>query len=189
MLEVLNPLSLSYQWCHLNMKFHFPPILISQVESSYTLLYFTMNKEKKSIGQINTQNVRFMTPFVNFFFFSFKRKENCEKENSICHDLGFYSSESSYTSRIRIPLMEYFLLFSKKHCRAQKDLFFFINYQHLQQRERQLLEGISDNAAAKSLQSCPTLCDLMDCRLPSFSVHGILQARTLEWVAISFSNA
>ena len=44
-------------------------------------------------------------------------------------------------------------------------------------------------AAAKSLQSCPTLCDPMDCGLPGFSVHGILQARTLEWVAISFSNA
>ena len=44
-------------------------------------------------------------------------------------------------------------------------------------------------AAAKSLQSCPTLCDPMDCSLPRFSVHGILQARTLEWVAISFSNA
>ena len=43
--------------------------------------------------------------------------------------------------------------------------------------------------AAKSLQSCPTLCNLMDCSLPGFSVHGILQARTLEWVAISFSNA
>ena len=42
-------------------------------------------------------------------------------------------------------------------------------------------------AAAKSLQSFPTLCDPMDCRLPGFSVHGILQARTLEWVAISFS--
>ena len=42
--------------------------------------------------------------------------------------------------------------------------------------------------AAKSLQSCPTLCDPMDCSLPGFSVHGILQARTLEWVAISFSN-
>ena len=39
-------------------------------------------------------------------------------------------------------------------------------------------------AAAKSLQSCPTLCDPMDCSLPGFSVHGILQARTLEWVAI-----
>ena len=44
-------------------------------------------------------------------------------------------------------------------------------------------------AAAKSLQSCPTLCDPMDCSLPGFCVHGILQARTLEWVAISFSNA
>ena len=43
-------------------------------------------------------------------------------------------------------------------------------------------------AAAKSLQSCPTLCDPMDCSLPGFSVHGILQARTLEWVAISFSE-
>ena len=43
-------------------------------------------------------------------------------------------------------------------------------------------------AAAKSLQSCPTLCDPMDCSLPGFSVHGILQARTLEWVAISFSK-
>ena len=41
---------------------------------------------------------------------------------------------------------------------------------------------------AKSLQLCPTLCDSMDCSLPGFSVHGILQARTLEWVAIAFSN-
>ena len=44
-------------------------------------------------------------------------------------------------------------------------------------------------AAAKSLQSCPTLCDPMDFSLPGFSVHGILQARTLAWVAISFSKA
>ena len=43
--------------------------------------------------------------------------------------------------------------------------------------------------AAVSLQSCPTLCDPMDCSLPGFSIPGILQARTLEWVAISFSNA
>ena len=44
-------------------------------------------------------------------------------------------------------------------------------------------------AAAKSLQSCPTLCDPIDGSPPGFSVPGILQARTLEWVAISFSNA
>ena len=37
-------------------------------------------------------------------------------------------------------------------------------------------------------QSCPTLCDPMDCSLPGYSVHGILQARILEWVAISFSK-
>ena len=44
-------------------------------------------------------------------------------------------------------------------------------------------------ATAKSLQSCPTLCDPTDGSLPGSSVPGILQARTLEWVAISFSNA
>ena len=44
-------------------------------------------------------------------------------------------------------------------------------------------------AAAKSLHSCPTLCDLMDCSPLGSSVHGILQARILEWVAISFSMA
>ena len=42
-------------------------------------------------------------------------------------------------------------------------------------------------AAAKSLQSCPTLCDPLDGSLPDFPISGILQARTLEWVAISFS--
>ena len=41
-------------------------------------------------------------------------------------------------------------------------------------------------AAAKSLQSCPTLCDPMDSSPPGSAVPGILQARTLEWVAISF---
>ena len=44
-------------------------------------------------------------------------------------------------------------------------------------------------AAAKSLQSCPTLCDPIDGSPPGSAAPGILQARTLEWVAISFSNA
>ena len=44
-------------------------------------------------------------------------------------------------------------------------------------------------AAAKSLQSCPTLCNPIDGGPPGSPVPGILQARTLEWVAISFSNA
>ena len=50
------------------------------------------------------------------------------------------------------------------------------------------LEEISA-AAAKSLQLCPTLCDPIDGSPPGSPVPGILQARTLEWVAISFSNA
>ena len=44
-------------------------------------------------------------------------------------------------------------------------------------------------AAAKLLQSCPTLCDPTDGSPPGSAIPGILQARTLEWVAISFSNA
>ena len=44
-------------------------------------------------------------------------------------------------------------------------------------------------ATAKSLQSCPTLCDPIDGSPPGSPVPRILQAKTLEWVAISFSNA
>ena len=44
-------------------------------------------------------------------------------------------------------------------------------------------------AAAKSLQSSPTLCDPVDCSLPGSSVYGILLARILEWVATAFSGA
>ena len=54
------------------------------------------------------------------------------------------------------------------------------------------LKGLSEmlaSAAAKSLKSCPTLCDPIDGSPPGSSFPGILQARILEWVAISFSNA
>ena len=52
-----------------------------------------------------------------------------------------------------------------------------------------LVKSNSAAAAAKSLQSCLTLCDLTDSSPPGSPIPGILQARTLEWVAISFSNA
>ena len=48
--------------------------------------------------------------------------------------------------------------------------------------------GTAAAAAAKSLQSCPTVCDPIDCSPPGSLIPGILQARTLEWVAISFSE-
>ena len=51
------------------------------------------------------------------------------------------------------------------------------------------IDSCSAAAAAKSLQSCLTLCDPIDGSPPGSAVPGILQARTLEWVAISFSNA
>ena len=63
-------------------------------------------------------------------------------------------------------------------------------------REKVSHPNFSDNckcmsaaAAAKSLQSCPTLCDPIDGSPPGSPIPGILQARTLEWVAISFSKA
>ena len=52
-----------------------------------------------------------------------------------------------------------------------------------------IYDSRSAAAAAKSPQSCPTLCDPIDGSPPGFPVPGILQARPLEWVAISFSNA
>ena len=51
------------------------------------------------------------------------------------------------------------------------------------------LESTAAAAAAKSPQSCPTLCDPTDGSPPGSPIPGILQARTLEWVTISFSNA
>ena len=56
-------------------------------------------------------------------------------------------------------------------------------------KDRLIYFSIAAAAAAKSLQSCPTLCDPTDGSPPGSPVPGILQARTLEWVAISFSNA
>ena len=51
------------------------------------------------------------------------------------------------------------------------------------------ISTVTAAAAAKLLESCPTLCDPIDGSPPGSPVPGILQARTLEWVAISFSNA
>ena len=54
---------------------------------------------------------------------------------------------------------------------------------------QELFNPLAAATAAKSLQSCLTLCDPIDGSPPGSSIPGILQARTLEWVAISFSNA
>ena len=54
---------------------------------------------------------------------------------------------------------------------------------------RNLYNDTAATATAKLLQSCPTLCNPIDGSPPGSPIPGILQARTLEWVAISFSNA
>ena len=56
-------------------------------------------------------------------------------------------------------------------------------------QEDSMSHGTTAATATKSLQSCPTLCDPIDSSPPGSPIPGILQARTLEWVAISFSNA
>ena len=69
---------------------------------------------------------------------------------------------------------------------------FVLIYFHKSQPELQTLKvsGWSEHAAAaKLLQSCPTLCDPIDGSSPGSPIPGILQARTLEWVAVSSSNA
>ena len=64
------------------------------------------------------------------------------------------------------------------------------SYKELKKEEkRKAKEKRKDAAAAKSLQSCLTLCNPIDGSPPGSFVPGILQARTMEWVAISFSNA
>ena len=56
--------------------------------------------------------------------------------------------------------------------------------------DERFYEDLQDLLESESevVQSCPTLCDPVDCSLPDSSVHGILQARILDWVAISFSG-
>ena len=58
-----------------------------------------------------------------------------------------------------------------------------------EEKKRFIMNFTCSAAAAESLQSCPTLCDPKDGSLPGSPVPGILQARTLKWVPISFSNA
>ena len=52
-----------------------------------------------------------------------------------------------------------------------------------------LLQRMKVISESEVVQSCPTLCDLMDCSLPGSSIHGIFQARVLEWGAIAFSDS
>ena len=71
-------------------------------------------------------------------------------------------------------------LFSVKECSLNSENFHFFN--------RRLGNHLLSVCCAKSLQLCPTICILMECSLPGSSVHGILQARILEWVSMPSSR-
>ena len=74
------------------------------------------------------------------------------------------------------------------HSSSSEMAAFHLSFWEMESHRQVTTVGIAA-AAAKSLQSCPTLCDPIDGSPPASSVPGILQAKTLEWVAISFSNA
>ena len=80
-----------------------------------------------------------------------------------------------------------FIKISPMKLNLKKERYPAHNCQNMQQCRT--LSGITAAAASKSLQSCPTLCNPVDSSPPGSPILGILQARTLEWVASSFSNA
>ena len=94
---------------------------------------------------------------------------------------------------IIFALLISFSVYILNHWRANRDIMTHLWPQIFQcvfpKKKDILLQDHNAAAAAKSLQSCPTLCDPMDGSPPGSPVPGILQARTLEWVAIFFSNA
>ena len=86
------------------------------------------------------------------------------------------SRQEAPWSQNSITISSFFSFFEAKDC----NLIIFTS--------QCLVQGFFHSASAKSIQSRPTLCDPMDCSLPGSSVHGILQARILEWVAMPFSR-
>ena len=95
--------------------------------------------------------------------------------------LFFFPSIIFYSYHYFIPLPTLNLIYSF--------LFYLLKLVYLRSKVYRLFLKGSAAVASKSLQSCPTLCDPIDGSPPGSSVPGSLQARTLEWVAISFSNA
>ena len=79
-----------------------------------------------------------------------------------------------------MPVFFKFFEFLKNFLGSKRLLFWYLGVQEFLCKNH--------SAAAKSLQLCPTLCDPIDGLLPGSPVPGILQARTLEWVVISFSS-
>ena len=102
------------------------------------------------------------------------------KERETCAHFAVTAQSAKVTATVR----------EQRSVKKEKVLNLTIRYS---ERERShdfiIIYTYAATAAARSLQSCPTLCDPIDGSPPGSPILGILQARTLEWVAISFSNA
>ena len=105
-------------------------------------------------------------------------------------------SISSYCIFLSLVTLPSITLSRPIHIAASGIISFFLKAQSKMGRtpkqtflQRRHTDGQEAHAAAALLQSCPTLCDPIDGCPPGSPVPGILQARTLEWVAISLSNA
>ena len=112
-----------------------------------------------------------------------KEKSLCPRDLCLCYSI---LHEVSTLSDKYLKIQQIYKLFSFAHLNMKNNIVFIelADEQFLSSRWIKYAA-----AAAKSLQSCPTLCDPTDGSPPRSPVPGILQERTLEWVAISFSNA
>ena len=113
---------------------------------------------------------------------------------TLCDTMDYSPPGSSIHGILQARILEWVAMLSSRGSSQPRDQ---IQYPALQVdslsseppgKPWQIIYGSPAAAAANSLQSCPTLCNPIDGSPPGSSVPGILQARTLEWVAISFSN-
>ena len=117
-------------------------------------------RKTSSLWAVTWESRLYLQHLQNFLKNLTKRTASSSKSIQIIHaEVGVQKKETSYT--------------------VGGDVFWCTHYG----------EQYAAAAAAKSLQSCPTLCDPIDGSPPGSTISGILQARTMEWVAISFSNA
>ena len=114
-------------------------------------------------------------PWVGSFFFPFPQDQECPYSLGVWWGEGLTKTTLRHTNGV-LPFSE-----SRAFWDTEGEKNWFIHVY--------IYDYIHAAAAAKSLQSCPTPCDPINGSPPGSPVPGILQARTLEWVAISFSSA
>ena len=118
-----------------------------------------------------------------------KKKREKNKINKIKNENGEVTTDNSEIQRI---IRNYYEQLYSNKIKNLEEMDRFLEKFNLPRMNQEEIETINNSiaaAAAKSLQSCPTLCNPVDGSPPGSPVPGILQARTLEWVAISISNA